>query len=330
MTRFFVIFNPAARGEKSRRVQQFLDSKRNDHITLAPTQEADDARRLAAQAVADGYDLIVAAGGDGTVNEVINGIGLSGVALGILPLGTVNVFAQDLGIPGKMDEAWTVVESGTIRTIDLARAESKGRTRFFVQLAGVGFDARAVRVASWALKKKIGPLSYVWAGLKALRERHADVTVELVEGAAPAATVEVSGMEGHAPSWPRRRTDATERVLPGMKGVVVLIGNGRFYGGPFRLFPEARMDDGLLDVCVFEKGGYFDMLRYGQGILRGVHTGFPDVRYFQAKEFVCSAAQPVPFELDGEDAGEVPVRFSVMTRALRVMTPDLEGTDGRA
>ena len=293
MTRFFVIFNPAARSEKSRRMRQFLDSKTNDHVTLAPTEKADDARRLAAQAVADGYDLIVAAGGDGTVNEVINGTGLSGVALGILPLGTVNVFAQDLGIPGKMDEAWAVVESGRIRAIDLARAESKGKTRFFAQLAGVGFDARAVRAASCALKKKIGPLSYVWAGLKVLRERHASVEV----------CVSASGKS--------------------VSGVAVLIGNGRFYGGPFRLFPEARMDDGLLDVCVFEKGGYFDMLRYGQGILRGVHTGFPDVKYFQAKEFVCSAAQPVPFELDGEDAGEVPVRFSVMPRALRVMTPDL-------
>jgi len=150
-----------------------------------------------------------------------------------------------------------------------------------------------VRAASCALKKKIGPLSYVWAGLKVLRERHASVEV----------CVSAAGKS--------------------VSGVAVLIGNGRFYGGPFRLFPEARMDDGLLDVCVFERGGYFDMLRYGQGILRGVHTGFPDVKYFQAKEFVCSAAQPVPFELDGEDAGEVPVRFSVMTRALRVMTPDL-------
>ncbi len=300
MTRFFVIFNPAARGEKSQRLRRFLDSKRNDHVTLAPTEKGGDASRLAAQAVADGYELIVAAGGDGTINEVINGIGTSGASLGILPFGTVNVFAQDLGIPRKTEEAWAVIERGRARSVDLAGAESNGKTRFFVQLAGVGFDARAVRVASWALKKKIGPLSYVWAGLKTLREKHASVKVR----------VNATGFSA--------------------SGVAVLVGNGRFYGGPFRLFPDARMDDGLLDVCVFEKGGYFDVLRYGQGILRGVHTGFADVRYFQAKEFVCSAAQAVPFELDGEDAGEVPVCFSVMPRALRVMAPDLQERNDHA
>lgn len=294
MTRHFVIFNPVARGEKSRRLRQFLESKTNDHVTLAPTEKSGDAKRLAAQAVADGQEVIVAAGGDGTINEVINGIGSSGVPLAILPLGTVNVLAQELGIPKKMDDAWAVAEHGGIRTVDLACAESNGAKRFFAQLAGVGLDARAVRAASWSLKKKIGPLSYLWAGLKTLRERPIPVDV---------------------------RVDGTGQSA---RGMAVLIGNGRFYGGPYRLFPQAQMDDGLLDVCVFENSGSFDVLRYGQGILRGVHTEFSDVEYFQAKEFVCTAAQPVPFELDGEDAGEVPVRFSVIPRALRVMTPHRE------
>jgi len=299
MTRFFVIFNPAARGEKSQRLRQILESKASANVTLAPTQRAGEAESLAARAVTERYEAIVAAGGDGTINEVINGIGTSGVALGILPLGTVNVFARELGIPLKLDAAWAVVQRGVIRAIDLAHAQSNGGGRFFAQLAGVGFDARAVRAASWELKKKIGPLSYVWAGVKALHEPHALVDVS------------VNG------------TGATAR------GVAVLIGNGRFYGGRLRLFPQARLDDGLLDVCVFEHAGYLDLLRYGQGILRAAHTRLRDVRYFQASEFVCSAPD-APFELDGEDAGNAPVRFTLRPRALRVIVPNTDGGQNHA
>src|SRR5277367_7033269 len=112
MDKLFVIFNPAARGEKSQRVRKFLEAKAGHYVTLAPTQRAGDARLLAAQAVKEGYRIIVAAGGDGTINEVINGIGTSGVALGVLPLGTVNVFAQELRIPRKLAAAWAVIHGG--------------------------------------------------------------------------------------------------------------------------------------------------------------------------------------------------------------------------
>ena len=253
MDKLFVIFNPVARGEKSRRVQRFLESKAGSLVTLTPTQRAGEAQSLAARAVAEGYKVIVAAGGDGTINEVINGIGTSGVALGVLPFGTVNVFAHELRIPRKLDAAWAVIHGGHTRTIDLARAQANGSTRYFVQLAGVGFDAHAVRTASWELKKKIGPLSYVWAGLKALSKPHPPIEVS-ANGSGPLGS-----------------------------GVAVLVGNGRFYGGPFALFPRARMDDGLLDICVFEKVGYWDVLRYGQGILRGAHIDLGDVKYFQAE-----------------------------------------------
>jgi diacylglycerol kinase (ATP) len=274
-----VIFNPSARGEKSQRLRQFLESKKSDRVTLAPTQCTGDATRLAAAAA--GHDIVVAAGGDGTVNEVLNG--LHGAALGILPLGTVNVFARELGLPHNLPAAWDVIENGRTRLIDLACAEAGGRRRVFCQLAGVGFDAQAVRAASWELKKKIGPLAYVWAGLKVLR--------------APPAVVEVAGR----------------------KGVAVFVGNGRYYGGKFRLFPRAKLDDGLLDVCVFERCGYWDLLRYGPAILCAAHPRLKGVHYFQAREFSCSGA--VPFELDGEDAGDAPVRFSVQPRALRVIVP---------
>ena len=301
MHRVFAIFNPAARGEKSQRLRQFLESKtsRDSGITVARTRCPGDARPLAMQAVADGYEVIVAAGGDGTINEVVNGIGRSGVALGVLPLGTANVFARELGVPLDFAGAWAVIERGRTRVIDLPLARFGGAERYFVQLAGVGLDAAIVRAASWGLKKRIGPLSYVWAGLKTVSRARARVEV------------------------------CSDNATPRARGVAVLIGNGRLYGGPFKLFPEAKLDDGRLDVCVFENAGYLDMVRYAQAALRGAHTRLRDVQCFQADQFICRAASSdseagaatVPFELDGEDVGQTPVQFSVLPRALRVIVP---------
>jgi len=279
MTNYFVIFNPAARSEKSRRLQQFLPTQ----ATVAATTGPGDAQRLAAQAARAGYPCVVAAGGDGTVNEVVNGLGPHGPALGVLPLGTVNVFARELGLPRRLDAAWAVIAAGRTRTMDLGCATARGVSRYFVQLAGVGFDAWAVQHASGTLKKRIGPMSYVWAGLKAV--------------ATPCAPVAVGEH----------------------RGVAVLVGNGRFYGGRFLLFPRARLDDGLLDVCVFERGRYVDVLRYVVAVARGRHARLPDVRYFQAAEFECRAvAGSAPVEVDGELAGHAPVRFAVVPGALRV------------
>lgn len=254
---------------------------------LAPTHASGEATRLAAQAVRDGFEAIVAAGGDGTINEVVNGIGLSRVPLAVLPSGTVNVFAREHGIPTSLNAAWAVLERGNCRTIDLGCAESAGGKRYFAQLAGVGLDAVSVRGTSWKLKKQFGPLSYVWAGLKAIGTHRAEV--------------DVRGGKVEA------------------RGGLVLIGNGRLYGGQFAVFPTARYDDGLLDVCVFHNHGYVNVLRYLQGVMRGVHTGFKDVTYFQCERLTCTATEPVPFEVEGDLAGEVPATFSVVPGALKVV-----------
>ncbi len=277
MTKLFVIFNPVARGEKARHVRRLLEARTNSHVVLAPTQSAGDATQLAARAVREGYSVVVAAGGDGTINEVVNGLGQADVALGVLPTGTVNVFARELGLPLDVEAAWSVVERGNTRQIDLGSAAANGTSRYFVQLAGAGFDARAVAQASWELKKKIGPLSYVWAGLSALNER---------------------------PPLP-----------------AVFVGNGRLYGGEFVLFPAAQLDDGKLDVCVFENRGVWTMLRHAWAVWRGKHTQRAGVRYFQTASFTPDLDRVFPVELDGELAGQTPVTFSVIPRALRVIVP---------
>jgi diacylglycerol kinase (ATP) len=162
--RICVIFNPAARGNRARHFRRQLDFI-GAQCALKATAAPGDARRLAAEAIGEGYDLIAAAGGDGTMNEVLNGLGdapdgFARARLGVLPLGTVNVFARELKIPLRLERAWDVLRRGSEMKIDLPRAEfsANGRTgrRYFVQLAGAGLDARAIELVDWQHKKKSG------------------------------------------------------------------------------------------------------------------------------------------------------------------------------
>ena len=173
-----VIFNPAARGDKARHFREQLAAL-SARCTLKPTYAAGAGRSLAAEAVREGFEVIVAAGGDGTLNEVINGLGdepegFAHTRLGVLPLGTVNVFAKELRLPTGFDPAWAVIERGRETMIDLPQAEftveGQPRRRYFAQLAGAGLDSRAIELVDWEHKKRIGPLAYVVAGFKALNE----------------------------------------------------------------------------------------------------------------------------------------------------------------
>jgi len=166
--RICVIFNPAAKGEKAKRFRRQLDAIGAD-CALKPTAAAGMGRALAAEAVREAYDTIVAAGGDGTVNEVLNGIGdapdgLMRARLAVLPLGTANVFAREIRMPIHLGRAWQVIRSPHEIAIDLAEAEFAAQgmrqRRLFVQLAGAGVDARAVELVDWRLKKWTGFFSY--------------------------------------------------------------------------------------------------------------------------------------------------------------------------
>ena len=183
--RICVIFNPAARGNKARRFRKFLNEL-SQQCALKATTAPGDARRFAHAAVATGYDVIAAAGGDGTVNEVLNGIGddpdgFAKTRLGVLPLGTVNVFARELKIPLRLEHAWKVLKRARETKIDLGCAEffedGKPQQRYFAQLGGAGLDARAIELVSWKLKKSAGPIAYLVAGFQALAEKQPRITV---------------------------------------------------------------------------------------------------------------------------------------------------------
>jgi len=290
-----VIFNPAARGNKARHFRRQLDGIGTE-CALKATAAPGDARRLAAEAVGEGYDMIAAAGGDGTVNEVLNGIGdapdgFARARLGVLPLGTVNVFAREMKIPLRLERAWEILRRGREMKIDLPCAEfsANGRSqrRYFIQLAGAGFDARAIELVDWQHKKKVGPLAYLVAGLKALRETKAKITAR-------------AGAEKFT-------------------GELVLVGNGKFYGGPFEFFPAADLRDGLLDICVLPRVNWPALLRPVAGLLALRKLPEQAVRRFRAPSFELRGE--AGFELDGELAGQLPVTFSVEREKLRVIAP---------
>jgi YegS/Rv2252/BmrU family lipid kinase len=277
-----IIFNPTAKGERARKwageIKKYFPGA-EFHVT----RKAGHAEELARVAARAGCRRVVAVGGDGTINEVVNGIAGSDATLGLLPLGTVNVFALELGIPSNLKAAAEIIMEGHYKKVDLARAND----RYFVQLAGVGFDAETVQATDFEMKKRIGPLSYVLAAARIAAQEPPTLTV--------------------------KPSDGREE-----QGCFVLVGNGRYYGGPFEFFPGAKPDDGLLEVCVFKRRSHMDLLHYFQGILCRTHTKFEDVEYFQTRQLVVSANQQVPMEVDGELAGATPVEFSVLNKALKV------------
>ncbi len=295
--RMCVIFNPTAKGEKAKRFRRNLEMI-GAECALKQTVAAGGARPLAAEAVREGFEVIVAAGGDGTLNEVLNGMGdvpdgFERARLGVLPLGTVNVFAKELGLPAGLKQSWQILRAGKEIKIDLPCVEcsvnGRPERRYFAQLAGAGLDARAIELVDWDLKKKLGPLAYVWAGIAALR--------------APASQVTV--------------TNGTESVA----GELVLIGNGRFYGGRYRVFPKADLCDGLLEVCVFPKTNWTTLVRCAGLFVAGSELPASVAKCFRAKTFTLSSPLPTPMEVDGENIGHLPATFSIQQKRLRVVAP---------
>jgi YegS/Rv2252/BmrU family lipid kinase len=291
-----VIFNPAARGEKARSLSKNLDLLSRE-CSLKPTQSAGMARALAAEAVREGFETIVAAGGDGTLNEVLNGVadvpeGLARTRLAVLPLGTINVFAREINFPLKFQRAWQMILQGRETRIDLPQAEfvSGGRPeqRYFIQLAGAGLDATACQKVNWELKKKWGKWSYIVAGLQALRRPQHPIQMQTESASAT--------------------------------GQLVLLGNGRFYGGHFEVFPRADLRDGRIHLSVFPRVHLGTLARYACALVTNLNLGIGE-KHFSAETVSLTSEFDVALQLDGEYVGRLPAKFKIEKQALRVIVP---------
>jgi diacylglycerol kinase (ATP) len=292
-----LIFNPAARGHRAADLRDQLTDLAGQ-CSLQPTLAPEEARLLARKAVQDGFRTIVAAGGDGTINEVLNGIGdesggFDQVRLGILPVGTMNVFAKDLGLPAGLGEAWQVIQRSREWRIDLPFAEfthaGQLERRYFIQLAGAGLDSRAIALVRWEQKKRWGASSYVLAGMRALSEQKPMIMA----------------------------SSATAKA----QGELVLIGNGRLYGGKFQFFPQASREDGRLDILVYPKANW----AASRGVVLGWITNRLDrsagAIAFQAAQLTLTSCAEVALQLDGENVGFLPATFGVLPKTLRLLVP---------
>jgi YegS/Rv2252/BmrU family lipid kinase len=286
--RYPLIFNPKARSQRAQRASSFI-MERATRFVMYATNTPEEARDLAAKFAAGGEPVVVAAGGDGTLNAVVQGLSGSTTALGVIPSGTMNVFARELGIPyGNLDKAFEVIESGYIREMDLFEVNHAP----FMQMAGIGFDAMVIEETTWESNQMLGPLAYLLAALKVLGEK--PPTIELIT------------------SDGRRE-----------QGVAVFVGNGALYGGQLPLFRKASNQDQMMDMLVFKESGYRFVLDSFAGLARGGVDLADSVAHMQSDNFIVKSASDFPIQVDGEYLGRSnEALFRAAERRLRVLAPE--------
>jgi len=288
LPRYPLIFNPNARSQKGRRTLRFLMTHAQ-RFALYASRSLEDAKQLTKKFVEDGEPVVVAAGGDGTLNGVVQELAGSKTALGVLPAGTMNVFARELGIPyNNLKKSLEVLDQGNIKEIDLFQVNGHA----FMQMAGVGFDAQVIEETDLGVKKMIGPMAYIMAAVKVLGENPPKMRVTCEDGQV-------------------------------VDGVCVFAGNGSLYGGQLKLFSHADNADEMLDLLVFTEVGYKQVM----DSLMGIATGAIDARnssmvYLQSRSFYIECDREVPIEADGELIGRYKnITLEPAKRKLRVLAP---------
>jgi YegS/Rv2252/BmrU family lipid kinase len=300
-TDVLLVYNPAAgpRGELRRDLERVVGylAERGWHVTMRATRKPGDATELARAAVAARCKAVLAAGGDGTVHEVVNGLVGSDTALGVLPVGTGNVWAKEIGLPtltlrqpDRLLAAARLLANGEARWTDVGRAGD----RFFLICAGVGIDSTVAAQMEPRTRttKQLGALAYISAGVWIASKFGGVRSTIIIDG----------------------------RVIR-TKIVLVVVSNIQLYGGLVKMTPEARVDDGLLDIRIFKGMGPTWVFRHVAGVFTHRHLSDPMVSHFQGRHVDIYTAEPFPIQLDGEPVGLTPVSVRVVPRALRVLVP---------
>jgi diacylglycerol kinase (ATP) len=293
--RALLLANPVARGapsiEKLRLAVAWLD-KQGWEAKLTLTEQRGHAIELAAEAAASGHDAVVACGGDGTINEVANGLAMSDTALAVIRGGTANVWAKEIGIPRDPLEAVRLLVDGQRRRIDLGLAEAAGGQRFFLLMAGVGLDGYIVSQIPEDLKQHLGATAYILHGVReGLRFRCLDTTL-IIDG--ESMTVPLY--------W-------------------LLAANTRSYGGVINVAHRAVADDGLLDVYVFQGHGIRQAMLHGLRVLARRHDDAPNVIHRRARRIELLGLPDLEAQVDGDSLDFVPRTISVAPGALSVVVP---------
>ncbi len=290
----FIVLNPMAGKSTAADVRAALGRHFSAETWTQEVYETIGGEQVAAivrAALARGCDLVVAAGGDGTVSEVAEALVHTGIPLGIVPVGTANVLARELGLPLDLDGACVLLASEhATNSIDAMQVGDKA---FFLQI-GVGIDSLMIRDTDRAAKRRFGRAAYLWNAIKWL-----------------------IGYQ------PRRFTIVVDgrRLRP--RAAQVLVANGGVLGmPPFSWGPHIRPDDGRIDVCVLSARALSDYLRVGWQVLIGHRRRGQHIRYYSAeRSVVIDADRPLPVQADGEILGETPVQVRVVPDAVAVVVP---------
>jgi diacylglycerol kinase (ATP) len=289
-----IIYNPAA-GQSSD-LKSTLDRvaalwrDRGWQVQIAATTAAGDATTKAKQAAQAGYHAVIAAGGDGTVNEVVNGLIGTATALGTLPLGTVNIWAREMGLSMDMLKAAESMSKAELTQIDVGIAGN----RYFLLMAGIGFDAAVTATVSSVEKKRLGAIAYVKQAIQLAWN---------FRGVSPKLRIDGKRVRG--------------------KILMVIIGNSQLYGGVVKFTAHATIDDGLLDICVIKGQGMLSAPRRLISIFARHYNRDPLVQYFQARQIEIRGkrGKVLPVQVDGDYLGKTPMNFRVVPNSLWIMVP---------
>jgi diacylglycerol kinase (ATP) len=273
-----IVFNPVAGRRRAHLLWRVLDVliANGVRLDLAETHRAGHAEALAREAARRGERMVVAAGGDGTIAEVANGLMGSDVRLGVIPLGTANVLAHELGLPFAAKPVAAALAFGRTCTLWPGQANGAGGTRLFVQMLGVGFDAQVVHNLPLGLKKAFGKGAYVMQSMRELTRYRFPVI--------------------------RMRIDETET-----EAASVIISKGRLYGGGFRLAVDAVPADPGFSVVLFDRSGPGAAAMYGAALPLNLLGSAPGVRHLRARRIDFLQNEAVPAQTDGDRAGCAPL-----------------------
>jgi len=294
-----IVYNPAAgpRDVKRelKRVRREL-VRRGWSIEIETTRLRGDASLLARQAARAGLDAVWVAGGDGTASEAVNGLVGSETALGILPVGTGNIWARQLRLPiytithpFRLREAAIAQVEGQVRAVDVGQLND----RYFLLWAGIGFGAQVTTELEPRSRrtKRLGALPYAIAAIMLAREFSGVRTNAVLDG----------------------------RLVRG-RTILILVSNIQMYAF-FRVARQAQLDDGLLDVFVFKGLGLSYTIRHAAKILSGRHLQDPRVVQRQARQITVWTEEPMAVQVDGDPVGTTPVSLRVVPRAIRILVP---------
>jgi diacylglycerol kinase (ATP) len=323
LKKVLIICNPVAGSGTAQKIDRAAALLRSwgCRLDIVLTSKRGDAEVLARQVRTREDLLVVAAGGDGTYNEVANGLSASAVPMAILPLGTTSVLAHEIGLSTRIDDALflavhgepEVIHLGKITLSSPAAGSEAGRptdtyvSHHFLLMAGIGFDGETVRRVSQRMKRIAGKGAYVISGIRECLNYQPNSLAFTVTPPYEIKKLPRTSVLSHS-------DPASALTLTGYGAVV---GKASCYGGDFKVTPDARLTDPSLYLMVTHGNRRVDILRYAVGILAGRHLAFGDITYIKAESVAIEGSAHV--QIDGDYAGTTPAQIEVVPDALRLV-----------